>query len=137
MQFPYFKIPKAPCLIDKKSFCYRPMLNIEITPNGKKYIAIDALVDTGADYNMAPLELANAFGLDLSVYPHLDFFGIDQKTAVKCFFVPFTIVIEEKEIYTHIAFGGQVPNILLGQKGFLDKIKEISFRYSKYFEIKF
>lgn len=55
---------------------------------------------------------------------------------IKLYFVPVSLLIENEVIHTHLGFGGNLPHLFLGQKGFFDKFKEITFRHPKFVELK-
>lgn len=138
VKLPYYKFRTAPNPIDKHEYCYRPFLSLRLQIGTKLLnTKLDALIDSGADYNMAPVELASLFNVDLSKYPYTDVGGIEQTNRVKLYFVPVTMWVEDKAVHTHMGFGGNLPYILLGQRGFFDKLKEVTLRYPKYVELKF
>jgi len=126
---------RVPDPIDGEKHCFRPMLPLEISVN-QKIEWIDALIDSGADYNMAPVELAEVFKLDLGDYPKIDVGGIEQAKRIALAMVPVSLKFGGYSIETHLGFGGNLPNILLGQRGFFNRVKSISFEYPKNVEIK-
>jgi len=121
--------------IDGAKHFFRPMLPLEIG-FGEKTVWVDALVDSGADCNMAPLELAEYFNISLDKYPKKIFFGIDPNSPVETYVVPVHLKFGGHKIDSIMCFGGSPACPLLGQKGFFDKVKRIDFQYPKYCEIK-
>lgn len=111
------------------------MLTIEIAANGCTEW-FDALIDSGADYNMAPAELAEVFNIDLANYPTIDVGGIEQTERIQLAMVPISLRLGGHRIESYMGFGGTLPTILLGQRGFFDRFKSLSFEYPKYVEIK-
>ena len=134
MKFSYYKVfLQEPCPVDGKCELYRPMLPVEISV-GDQWVWVDALIDSGADYNMAPKSIGEDFGINFSMHPTLDVMGIDQQ-SVKCYMVPVSLKIGGHFFQSTVAFGEDIPEILLGQKGFFDKLKNVNFTYPDFVEI--
>lgn len=111
------------------------MLQVEVQKDSQAFW-VEALIDSGADYNMAPVELAELFEIDLSSYPSVPIEGVEQSKTIHLAIVPLILKVGGCSIQSYLGFGGNLPNILLGQKGFFDKLKNISFKYPKYTELK-
>jgi len=126
---------KVPDPLDGERHCFRPMLPIEISVD-QKIEWVDALIDSGADYNTAPSELAEVFEINLENYPKIDVGGIEQAKRIALAMVPVVLKFGGHSIETYLGFGGNLPNVLLGQRGFFDRVKKISFEYPKDVEIK-
>ena len=136
MKFQYEKLPQQPpSPVDGAKHKFRPMVPIEIEISGRaEWWA--GLIDSGADFNMAPLEIAEYYEIDINDYPQLEVRGIDREGGIKLGLVPIKMKFGGHLIETIVGIGGKIPYILLGQKGFFDKVKQVSFHYPKYVEIK-
>lgn len=129
MKFPYYKLRLLDTsTVDGAMYCYRPMLPVDISLH-EKCVAVDALIDSGADYNMAPSELAEYFEIDLAEYPTVNVGGIEQTGRITLAIVPLTLIVGGHRLETYLGFGGQLPTILLGQKGFFNRFKKVIFEY--------
>lgn len=109
--------------------------------NKEKFVYVQALVDSGADYTILPIELAGELGLKLSVKDKMEFFGAGNN--------PFTVYPSLTKI-THLIrqdgfrsvswksevyFAESQSSILLGNIGFLDQFKVIFDSKNKELEI--
>lgn len=107
---------------------YRPEIPI-MFKNGKNFIFLGAVIDSGADYIILPIETAGSLNLKLEKKDKTEFYGAG-KNAFTVYKSPREIEyiirqngfrnISEKTI---VYFAESQPTILLGNHGFLQKLK--------------
>lgn len=109
---------------------YRPEIPI-LFKNGKNFVFLGAVIDSGADYIILPIEMAGQLKLKLESKDKTEFFGAGKN--------PFTVYKSPSEVeyiirkngfrnITHktiVYFAESQPTILLGNHGFLQKLKVI------------
>ncbi len=106
---------------------YNPTVDVIFGYKSKRFTYFSALVDTGSDFVMLPLDIAETLGAEP------DF---DSKTELNCAcgnsFIsyasryPLEIIINHpgfrpKSWQTHVRFVDAKTTVLLGQRGFLDR----------------
>lgn len=136
MIFSYTKYPIDDDLssVLGKQFLYRPFIPIEIGHDVHRY-QITALLDTGADYTVGPSELAEVLGIDLSDCPSMPMGGIGDG-HIETRFANVTMRIGGKSFETCMGFG-DFSLVLLGQFGFFEKLRKVSFYYPEKFKLEF
>lgn len=107
---------------------FRPTVPIVFSYKSK-LILTEAIVDSGADFTILPIEMAGALDISLDIQTKTIFHGAGSN--------PFTVYPSSVEIEhilrqsgfrpiqwkTKVFFAELQPGILLGQKGFLEKFK--------------
>ena len=107
---------------------YRPSIPI-IFKNGEKFIYVEAVIDSGADFTILPIEIAGELGIKLDVKSKVTFYGAGGN--------PFTVYPSPVQIEhilrqsgfrqiawkAHLYFAESQPAILLGNHGFLDQFE--------------
>ncbi len=121
-----FKYSQYPTPDGKNIF--RPSIPI-VFKHGKKFIYVEALIDSGADYTILPIEIAGELDLKLDKRTKKTFHGAGGN--------PFTVYPSPVKL-THLLrqdsfrpiewkstvfFAESQPVILLGHHGFLDQLK--------------
>ncbi len=101
----------------------RPMVDlILLAPNGEA-LQTPALVDSGADFCLFPLDAAHLLGLDITVLPHAVTAGVGSVSNVT-YFADLTINLENGIIFdTKVGFTEGMNGAgfgLLGQQGFFE-----------------
>lgn len=133
-----FKYSEYPGLKGKS--IYRPEIPI-LFKNGKSFIILGALIDSGADYIILPIETADSLKLKLEKRDKTEFYGAGKN--------PFTVYKSPKEVEylirqngfrsikakTTVYFAESQPVILLGHHGFLQKLKVVLHGPKKEVEI--
>ncbi|OIO52290.1 hypothetical protein COT40_02180 [Candidatus Peregrinibacteria bacterium CG08_land_8_20_14_0_20_41_10] len=123
MKFKYFQYP-AP---DSKNI-YRPSIPITFK-NGYRFIDVIALIDSGADFTILPLEIAGVLGIELNPQSKISFYGAGDNSFTV---YPSPVKIEHilKQIgfrqivwKTCVYFAESQSTILLGNHGFLDQFE--------------
>jgi len=136
MIFKYSQYP-AP---DGKSI-YRPSIPI-VFKYRNRFILVEAVIDSGADYTILPIEIAGELGLKLDKRTKSTFFGAGGN--------PFTVyrspyklehIIRQTGFRSYdwksfVYFAESQPAILLGHNGFLDQFKVTLNGINKEVEIK-
>lgn len=135
IRLPYAIFPFTSDPINSEGKIARPEIKIQVSYKNLTCKML-AVIDSGADFNMAPVELADIFEIDLSACRSIEVSGIEAVQPVRLFFAPVSIEIGREVIHTHFGFGGNLPSILLGQRGFFDKCREVTFMYPKHIEVK-
>lgn len=107
---------------------FRPTVPI-IFKNKLKFIHTEAIIDSGADFTILPIEMAGILDIKLNLRTKTTFHGAGSN--------PFNVYPSPIEIEhilrqdgfrsiqwkTRVFFAESQPAILLGQKGFLEKFK--------------
>lgn len=107
---------------------FRPTISI-VFKNRSKFIQTEAIVDSGSDFTIIPIEIAGILDIKLDVHKKTTFHGAGGN--------PFTVYPSPEAIEHIIRQGGfrpikwkakiyfaeSQPSILLGHKGFLEKFK--------------
>ena len=116
MKFPYRKINlKHPFSL--KSFILRPIIPVSLK-YGDKSLRYEALLDSGADFNIFPLEIAESLGIKFKSNKKLSFSGIGGE-PITGQITEVSLGIGNKTISTKAVFA-EVGNGILGQYGFFD-----------------
>ena len=107
---------------------FRPTVPI-IFKNKSKFIQTEAIIDSGADFTILPIEIAGILDIKLDVHTKTIFHGAGGN--------PFTVYPSPVNIehtlrqggfrtiqwHTKVFFAESQPGILLGHRGFLEKFK--------------
>ncbi|OGC81792.1 MAG: hypothetical protein A2V81_01640 [Candidatus Abawacabacteria bacterium RBG_16_42_10] len=123
MKFKYSQYPTP----DGASL-YRPSIPITFQ-NGSKSITVEALIDSGADFTVLPIEIAGVLGIKLNIKNKESFQGAGGN--------PFNVYPSPTKLEhilrqdgfrpinwkANVYFAESQPMILLGNKGFLDQFE--------------
>lgn len=119
MRFPYRKINlKNP--FSSKQYILRPIIPISLK-YGDKSLRYEALVDSGADFNIFPLEIADKLAIKFKDNKKLYFTGIGGN-PITGKITEIVIELGSKKILTKAVFA-EVGNGILGQYGFFDMLQ--------------
>ena len=120
---------------------FRPMIPITLKAN-KESIKSYALIDSGCDYTILPIELAGVFNFNLSNQPRYSI-GAAGGSSFTVYKSPNEVecVLSKKgfrdiKIKSTVYFAESGPTCMLGQKGFLDQLKLILSGKNRQVEIK-
>lgn len=122
----------------KLGVVYRPYVLVKLG-NGERWSKnfIRALVDTGADNNLFPIEFANEIGIDYKKGKRWKIVGVGRQ-EVHVYIIFAKIKIDRREFETMIQFGEHIRTPLLGREGFLNYFDRVSFNVKKRFlELKY
>lgn len=107
---------------------FRPMIPIAFEANNKSFDGY-AVIDSGSDYNVLPVQIANSLGLDLSCEPRYRISAANGGTFT-VYKSPIAIdhLIKKRDHKTikwksFVYFSESVDGILLGESGFVNKFK--------------
>lgn len=109
---------------------FRPTVSI-LFKNKSKFIYTEALIDSGADFTILPIEIAGILDIALDPRVKTTFHGAGSNL-----FTVYPSPIEIEHVLrqtgfrsiqwkTNVFFAEAQPAILLGQKGFLERFKVI------------
>ena len=110
----------------------RPVVKILLNyKHGKIFGPIRTLLDSGSDYNLFPAEIAEILGINLRKGLIKTTEGIGSKRITTYRHSGIKIYIERHSFETSIDFSKEISVPLLGQQGFFDKFKQVTFKRPK------
>lgn len=105
----------------------RPIVDVLLNyKHGRMVGSIEALIDSGSDYNLFPAEIADILGIRLVKGVLKVTEGIGGKTIKTYRHSGIKMYIEGYSFETFIDFSSEISVPLLGQQGFFDKFKKIT-----------
>ena len=121
MIFHYFEI--TPKIV-------RPIIPI-ILKSQTKLMLYSALIDSGADYSIFSLDIADALGIKLQLKDKVKFIGVGREN-IDGFWSKIEIIIGDITYETHAIFAeiSEFGHGILGQKGFFDHF-DVELSYKK------
>lgn len=116
----------------------RPIIPVQLNFIGKA-VNTPALIDSGADFNLFHIGIADSLGIKLNKEKPIVFSGVGNKSLkLEGYMSVVTLKIFNKgeniAFETPIIFTEQLPEngvALLGETGFFDHLEEISFHYTR------
>lgn len=123
MKFPYVEFLG---LAEERIF--RPLIPITFKVNDRVFESY-ALIDSGSDYTVLPIEIAGKLGLELSHYLKYNIEGAGGNSfAIYRSPVEIECLLQQRGSKTirwlsHVYFAESGTTLLLGQKGFLDQFQ--------------
>lgn len=133
MKFPYRKINLQNPFSTKK-FILRPIITFSIKYKDKS-LRFEGLIDSGADFNIFPIEIARKLGISLKDSDHISFSGVGGNIIAGTK-AEVLLEIGSCKIRTKVVFA-PVENGILGQYGFFDSGKINFDLKNKFIEIEF
>lgn len=127
MKFKYRKINLKDPFSNKK-YILRPIIPVSLQYKDKS-IHYEALIDTGADFCIFPIELAGALGINLDSNRIIYFSGVGGQ-PLKGFITDVILRVGEINISTKIVFAESGSTRVLGQRGFFDHF-DVKLSYQK------
>lgn len=118
MKFKYQKV-NLPHPFSQESFILRPIIAISLRFN-KSVIRYEALLDSGADFSIFPIEIAKKLGINLNKSKKIYFSGIDGE-PMEGFISKIILEVSDVKYDTKIVFSNLGGKAILGQLGFFDK----------------
>lgn len=108
---------------------YAPVPLIDIVINYKRgqMLSVLALVDSGASVNLFPASLGEKLNINIKKGKNHKIAGIGNIQIETYLHRDIGIFVEGHKIVTNVYFSYQQQIPLLGQDGFFDKFKQISF----------
>lgn len=116
----------------------RPVVPIQLS-FGNKAVNTPALIDSGADFNLIHIDIAETLGIKLNKKKSIIFSGVGNKSlSLEGYMAVVNLMIFNKgeniSFTTPIIFTEQLPGngvALLGETGFFDHLEEVSFYYTR------
>ena len=106
----------------------RPIIYLSLNyKHGKMFGPVGAIIDSGADFNLFPADVANILGINLKKGIERVNEGIGKKRVKTYRHSGIKMFVEGHSFETTIDFGEEITVPLLGQQGFFDKFKAITF----------
>lgn len=140
MKFTYTAIPAINPITSKESAIHRPYIPIDIAYENRwiskvgGFSYVDALIDSGADNNLAPLEFGNLLGVPWSTVKPKKTIGINGGIGIDTYFFPVAVAVGGDIYRTYMGFSEGLSQVLLGGDGFFNKYK-VKFEYPRFFEV--
>ncbi len=108
----------------------RPIIPI-ILKSQTKLMLYSALIDSGADYSIFNLDIAEVLGIKLQSKDKVKFIGVGRESIVG-FWSNIEIIIGGTKYETHAIFAeiSEFGHGILGQKGFFDQF-DVKLSYQK------
>lgn len=133
MKFPYRKI-NLENPFNSKKFILRPIIPFSIKYNDKA-LRFEALIDSGADFNILPIEIAKKLEITLKNSDSISFAGVGGN-IIDGIKTDVVLEIGSQEIQARVVFA-PVEGGILGQYGFFDLCKVNFNLKNKIIEIEF
>ncbi|OGD87068.1 hypothetical protein A2870_02845 [Candidatus Curtissbacteria bacterium RIFCSPHIGHO2_01_FULL_41_11] len=106
---------------------FTPYVPIMVSFNrGNPTRLIDALVDSGSDRNLFPLQLGQMLGMNFKKIKPKIIFGIGS-IRLKAYTCKINIWVNNKEYGTEADFCLEQQTLLLGRQGFFNLFKQVKF----------
>lgn len=106
---------------------YRPMIAIRISKDhGQISRYFDALIDSGSDRNLFPMQLATGTGINFKKLKPRKIYGIGGR-YIDAYTSKINIWLGTKQYQTEADFSPQQQMPLLGRDGFLNLFKSVKF----------
>lgn len=112
----------------------RPIIPLIVEAGAGARLMVDALVDTGADRTLLPVELAAKLGIDLSALPAA---SLGSALGSSAMFTPFTLILELRRAPEVLRWKAEVGFLshamtfcILGTKGFFEYFR-IDYRWQQ------
>lgn len=129
--FPYIGLPiRNPATKILLGTIYRPLIPIQIGFNAKQSLLFEALVDSGADKSLFPLDIGTQIGIDFSTLKPQKAKGIGGK-IVTTYSAQIDLKIKNQTFITQADFSREIDYPLLGREGFFDLFSKIEFQNKK------
>lgn len=119
MKFKYLKYSlKDP--LNKNKFLYRPIIPLSIG-NTSNSVRFEALIDSGADFSIFPIEIAEKINISPKNKERIYFSGIGERVN-EGFIAQVYLNIGKNIVKTKVIFSSVLEvSGVLGQHGFFDK----------------
>lgn len=127
MKFKYRKINlKDP--FSSKKYILRSIIPVSLRYKDKS-IRYEALIDSGADFCIFPIELANNLGIKLNKHKVVYFSGVGDEPT-KGFIKNIILGVGKIDISIRAVFAESASTRILGQRGFFDHF-DVKLSYQK------
>lgn len=123
MEFNYKPVEVTPFKSSsRKKIIWRPIIPVFLMV-GKIIVGYEALIDSGADYNVFDGEIANILEINLNRGKKRQIAGLGNQ-IIKGYEHKVQMKVGDKQFMTKVIFSNQIPSHsfgVLGNEGFLDK----------------
>ena len=131
LSFPYVGLPiRNPATKILVGVIYRPLVPIQIGFGKKTSFLFEALVDSGADKNLFPMDIGEQIGINFSKLQPQKAKGIGG-SEIKTYFSLISLKIADHTFETNAYFSKEIDYPLLGREGFFDLFSKIEFNQKK------
>lgn len=114
-------------IIDQKEAIFTPFIPIRFSVgHGSLTQLIDALVDSGADCNLFPLQLGELLGINFKKAIPKVIYGIGG-SKITAYTAQVNVWVNNTKYQTVADFSKSQQVLLLGRKGFFDLFKKVTF----------
>ncbi len=127
MNFKYRKINLKDPFSNKK-YILRPIIPVSLRYKDKS-IYYEALIDTGADFCIFPIELASNLGINILKHKVIYFSGVGGE-PIRGFIADVTLSVGEIGASIKVVFAESGITRILGQRGFFDHF-DVKLSYKK------
>lgn len=127
LSFPYVGLPiRNPATKILLGIIYRPLIPIQITSDKKTSLKFEALVDSGADKSLFPVDIGESIGLDFSKIKPNKARGIGG-FQITTYSSPIILKIKNRQFETVADFSKEIDYPLLGRNGFFNLFSKVEF----------
>ncbi len=126
----YYPYPQIDPKTGKVSDLFRPTIPIKVLYKNKMTSTFQALVDSGSDRNLFPLEIGRILGIPVKRGTPRPIFGIG-KVKILAYTHRVLINFEKCSFEVEVDFSDEQKVPLLGRFGFFDQFKRVLFREKK------
>ncbi len=122
MKFKYFKFPLPQRSVFFGTSILRPVIPVDVKL-GNMIVRYDALIDSGADFNIFHGELGELLGLDVRSGRQEKFNGIQANQSSEAFLHEVAVSVGGRDFRTTVWFSYDIAPQgygILGEKGFFD-----------------
>jgi hypothetical protein len=131
LTFPYVELPiRNPATKILVGTIFRPLIPIQIGYQDKFSLTFEALVDSGADKSLFPLEIGQQIGIDFSKIKPNNAKGIGGK-EIKTYSSAILLKTKRQTFKTEADFSSEIDYPLLGRDGFFGLFSKLEFDQKK------
>ena len=125
--FSYLPRPIINPKTNQREEIFTPYVPIMLsTSHGNPTPLIDALVDSGSDRNLFPMQLADLLGISFKKIKPKIIHGIGG-IAIKAYSSKINIWVNNEKYATEADFSLEQQTLLLGRQGFFNLFKKVTF----------
>ena len=127
LKYPYLPRPVINQKTGKREEVFTPFVPVMVSINhANPTHPIDALVDSGSDRNLFPLQLGNLLGINFKKIKPKIIYGIGN-IKVKAFTSKINIWLDNTKYSSEADFSLEQQVLLLGRRGFFDLFRKVTF----------
>ncbi len=131
LSFPYVGLPiRNPATKILLGTIFRPLIPIQLINQKKTSLLFEALVDSGADKSLFPLDIGESIGIDFSKLKPNKAKGIGG-FQVTTYSSPIILKLKNQHFETVADFSKEIDYPLLGRDGFFNLFSKLEFDEKK------